>query len=607
MTEDAYGSFLNTKAGDKWRRFGTHRRAGAATPLFSIYSKKSVGIGEFPDLNLLAGWCKSAGMSIIQLLPMNDVGTSFRPYDADSTFAIEPMYLRLEDMIDVHFLPFKKDVAKLKRNFPTGGGRVNYGVKAAKLAILRRMFEASTPGEGFKEYKVAKAYWLEDWALFRVLKDLHENKSWEDWPEAHKLRDAGALDEIRGVHARDIEFYAWLQWQAWMQFRAAKSYALGKGVYILGDLPFLVSRDSADVWANQRYFKLHLLAGAPPDAFFAAGQRWGMPPYNWEAIAGDDWKFLIERVKTAEEFYDLFRIDHVVGTFRLWTIRADEPAESQGMNGSFEPVDEKDWEEHGRRILGTMLDHSTMLPCAEDLGVVPAVSYTVLSEFGIPGIDVARWARDWAQTNDFKQPETWRKGSIGVISTHDTTPLGVWWKYEIETVDEDLFCRKCLTRGIDYNGVKDRLFDFGRSAHGRLRWREEIRSAHDIRVVLGLSEEEAADFVVLFVTSYEEKKKFMKLLGDENETPPEKMTPDFARRIHTKTSEAAPVFSIQLVQDWLALDPGFDSERWEYRINFPGTTDDKNWALTYPYSLEQMKRLPIVKTIKTIHTKTKRK
>ena len=604
-TDLTYAPFLETRAKDKWQRFGVRRRAGVATPLFSIYSKDSAGIGEFPDLDLLADWTASCGMSIIQLLPMNDVGSNFRPYDADSTFALEPMYLRLDALRGADPAPFKKDIAKLKQAFPCGMLKVDYGVKAAKLRLLRRMFESADRGAEFGAYVAAKSFWLEDWAIYRVIKDHHGNKAWEEWPAELRSRDAKTLGEFVRAHRTEIGFYQWLQWQSALQFAAAKSYAASKGVFFLGDLPFLVSRDSADVWAHQNYFKLELLAGAPPDAFFAAGQRWGMPPYRWEAIAADGYRYLIEKVKTAEEFYDLFRIDHVVGVFRLWTIRADEPVETQGLRGVFDPADESQWEEQGRRILGVMLDHSRMLPCAEDLGVVPPCSYKVLGEFGIPGIDVERWTRDWGNTYDFKSPHDWRKGAIAVISTHDTTPLGVWWLYECGTIDEDLFRRRLADRGIPFDLMKDKLFDLKNSAHGRLRWKSDLRSPHDVLAVLGLREEEARDFIDFFLAASDEKQKFLKFLGLAG-APPERMNPDFAEAIFKRTSETSPIFAVQLLQDWLALDASFEPDRWDYRINFPGTADDKNWTLALPYSLEKMKRLKANKTIRRIHAETDR-
>jgi 4-alpha-glucanotransferase len=210
----------------------------------------------------------------------------------------------------------------------------------------------------------------------------------------------------------------------------------------MGDLPFLVSRDSADVWSHQQYFKLELASGAPPDMLYAKGQRWGMPPYNWQAIEANKYDYLTEKLEFAENFYDLYRIDHVVGIFRVWTIPLSEPLEHSGISGSFDPAEEASWEDHGKKILSIMVKNANMLACAEDLGVVPACSYKILSELGIPGIDIQRWMRDWDKTYDFKKPDLYRYNSLATIATHDMSSLCAWWDFEAGTIDEELFMRK---------------------------------------------------------------------------------------------------------------------------------------------------------------------
>jgi len=172
----------------------------------------------------------------------------------------------------------------------------------------------------------------------------------------------------------------------------------------MGDIPLLVSRDSVDVWSQQNYFELHNSAGAPPDMYFSKGQRWGMPPYNWGNIANDNWKYIKNKLKYAENFFNMYRIDHFVGLFRIWSIPLSIPEEFSGTKGNYEPLHEYLWESHGKKIISEMVSATDMLPCAEDLGTVPECSYQVLKEFGIPGMDVMRWNKIYTDGFDFKAP-----------------------------------------------------------------------------------------------------------------------------------------------------------------------------------------------------------
>ena len=636
-------SFLKSLCGKQWKRIGLKRRAGVTTPLFSIYSSKSIGIGELPDLKLLADWCRSTGMSLIQLLPMNDVGLNFRPYDAHSSFALEPMYLALEELMEVNLKPFRSDLKSLRQKFPPGppksclgisatersgragppksylgisaterSGRagppkVHYGVKAAKQNLLWQIFRKTNHKEskGFKRFLQENKYWLRDYTLFKVIKEKNQEKSWEMWEEDLKTRKQDALEKFEREHQEKILFHAWLQWQLYGQFQTVKKYAAEAGVFLMGDLPFLVSRDSADVWSHQDYFKLDFSAGAPPDAYVAKGQRWGMPPYHWQNISRDHYDYLVHKLHYAQNFYDLFRIDHVVGIFRLWTIPVREPLEHGGLNGFFDPSDEKEWEEHGRKILSLIALNTTMLPCAEDLGVVPECSYRVLEELGMPGMDVQRWMKHWGGTYEFKSAEQYRVHSIATLSSHDMSSFIGWWEFEAGTVDEDLFKRKCESRGIVFEEMKDKLFDLEKSFHGRLRWRREIESVGQLAGILGRRDEEIRDFIHLYLASYNEKARFYRYLGWEEESPALSRE-TLAKLALERISASASIFSVQLLQDWFSLDRSFEYDPWDFRINFPGTMNEKNWTLMMPWPLEKMKKLTMNRRIKAIHLETKR-
>jgi 4-alpha-glucanotransferase len=602
-----YQAFLESPSRRQWQRIGVRRRAGVACPLFSLYSGASIGTGEIPDLALLADWCRSTGMSMIQLLPMNDVGFNFRPYDAASTFALEPMYLALGKLAGIRPAPYAREVESLRKAFPAGKERVDYGVKRAKLDLLWEIFrrDGESRGEAFESYVRKNAHWLRDYALFRVIKGKMQDACWEDWPRDLAVRDGEAVGKLAREEEEGIRFQCWLQWQLYEQFRAVRKQAADEGVLFMGDLPFLVSRDSADVWAHQQYFKLDLAAGAPPDLYIARGQRWGMPPYRWEEIARHDFDYLIQKLKYAENFYDSYRIDHFVGIFRLWTIPMSEPLENGGLNGRFDPVDEALWEDHGKRLLSVMLGATAMLPCGEDLGVVPPCSYRVLDEFSVPGMDVHRWARDWGKTYGFKSPEEYRPNSVAVLSTHDMSSVAGWWEFETGTCDAELFQRKCASRGIAFDGVKESLFDLERSLHGRLRWRKEITTPVRMLEVLGLDERNGADFADLYAGSYGEKERFWNHLGVKGPLR-ERSRSEFMRKVVEKVAATASVFSIQLLQDYLAIDPAWSCDPWTFRINVPGTISDTNWTLVIPVSLEALLGRKMNATLRDIHAHTGR-
>lgn len=430
MEAQDYSYLLTSAASDQWRRIGVRRRAGVIAPLFSIYSKKSAGIGEIPDLALLADWCAATGQSLIQLLPMQDVAFDFCPYDAVSSFALEPMHLRLDALKGVRPAPWRARIQEIRDRFPAGGERVDYGIKSAKLTLLWEMFEANDPSASvtFNRFLDREKFWIHDYALYKVIRYLNHEQPWPEWEPGLRDRRPEALEGVRKTHARTVLFHQWVQWQLWEQMRAVRAAAAAKGVLLIGDLPFLVSRNSADVWAHPGFFKMDRASGAPADYFDKNGQRWGMPPYNWEAIAADGYRYLAEKLRYAQEFYDLYRIDHAIGMFRIWTIDMNEPLVNAGRYGTFDPPDERVWEEHGSRILSAILSRTRMLPCAEDLGVVPACSAPTLRRYGLPGMDIPRWLRDPKDERRLLRPEEYRTNSIVSLSTHDMYPVIRWWR-----------------------------------------------------------------------------------------------------------------------------------------------------------------------------------
>ena len=591
-----------TASKDKWKRLGVNRSAGVLVPLFSVFSKRSCGVGDFEDLKLVIDWCKKTGNSILQLLPMNECGSTFCPYDSVSAFALEPMYICLDKLSEFHSKKDKSRLEELRKKYPMPRERLNYGIKEEKLKFLRKIYAAGTEDDvsRLKEFREENSYWINDFALFKVLKYHQAGRAWYDWEEEYRNYKSDILEDFKNKHAKEINFQIWLQWQLYKQFKEVKKYAKANKILIKGDLPILVSRDSADVWTNPQLFKLEFAAGAPPDMYCAKGQRWGMPTYNWDNIVASGYDYLKDKLKYAENFYDMLRIDHVVGLFRIWSIPYNEPLENKGLNGFFDPPDEDRWAEYGQKILSVIIENTKMLLCAEDLGIIPEVCPMTLNNLGIPGNDVQRWTKDWHLKHDFLPPGGYRLLSVTMLSTHDTTNWPAWWEYEAGTIDEALFIRKCSGR-LDYSYIKDKLFDAGFSRYGRLRWKNNIGSADELAGIMEKRKEEIADFIDLYENSFQEKEKLWKCLG-LNGPMREKQDAEIVRAVIKQNLESNAIFSINTIVDWLYISGVFKGDTYRYRINTPGTVSADNWSLVIPLPLEDLLKDKLNNEIKKMIT-----
>ena len=594
MPELNLASYLSESiSGANWKNIGFKKRAGVLIPLFTVHSKDSYGVGDLGDLKLIIDWAKLTANSIIQLLPMNEVGGSFCPYDALSSFALEPVYICLKDFA-------QPGISGEKFNsFSADAHYVDYALKAEKLQLLWDVYLATDLAEAldFEEFQRKNSYWLPDFALFKVLKDYHQGKPWYEWEQSFRSRHLGSLVKFQQDNIEKITFQMWLQWILFKQFKEVSDYAAKNNILLKGDLPVLVSRDSADVWSHLEFFKLDFSAGAPPDTYCAKGQRWGMPTYNWENIAKDNYRYIKEKLKYAQEFYNMLRIDHVVGLFRIWSIPYNDPQENQGANGVFDPLDEQLWNQHGRRILSILVKNTRMLLCAEDLGVIPKCCIDALGEFGICGNDVQRWVKDWNIRHDFLRPPEYRQLAVAMLSTHDTTNWMAWWQYEAGTVDQGLFMRKCNERKIDFARVSLKLFEASLSFHGRLRWKQEIDCIEKLVWELGKRKEEIGDFIELYENTFGEKEKLWKLLDCSGQMT-EVASADLLAKVTKFILNSRAIFCINSIGDYLSLADIFTGDPYSYRINVPGTISPKNWSLRLPLSLEELLLHPVNQQIR---------
>ena len=288
----------------------------------------------------------------------------------------------------------------------------------------------------------------------------------------------------------------------------------------------------------------------------------------------------------------------MVGLFRIWSIPYNDAQENQGLNGRFDPSDECLWRQHGSQILKVMQDSTDMRLCAEDLGVIPQSCTETLRDLNIPGNDVQRWVKDWSLKHDFLDPEDYRRLSVTMLSTHDTTNWPAWWENEAGTVDEALFIRKCSDqRNIGFEQVKGLLFDPSRSRHGRLRWRDDVDSAQKLVEILGLPGEHLNDFLDLWENSFREKEKLWKKLKLKGPMR-EKSDPEIVEAALKGNLCSAALISINTIFDLFYLGDILKGDPYGCRINTPGTVSSKNWSLIIPFSIDELKKNPVSVKIK---------
>jgi 4-alpha-glucanotransferase len=336
---------------------------GLVLPLLSLKCD-SGPCGEFPDIAALARLAASWGMNIVQLLPLNDSGWQTSPYSALSAFALNPVYLRISDLPELRGGDAKKAAAAKAASVAAdrAGAAVETAAKAAEGLIARFGKEKRVPYEAILEAKLeilgglwkalrsadsgasllaeVEAWaernpWVKAYACFVELKARFGGKPWWEWPE-RKSADEASIEALwndpeLGEGAR---FRAWTQMRAEAQFAAACAEARALGVDLMGDIPILLNADSADVWHQRRFFDTERAAGAPPDMYSRYGQNWGFPLYRWDELERSGYSFWKERLAVADRFYTMYRIDHVLGFFRIWAIGKRE---ADGFLGHFQP------------------------------------------------------------------------------------------------------------------------------------------------------------------------------------------------------------------------------------------------------------------------------
>lgn len=430
-----------------------------------------MGIGDTAAMLDAIEFCAEYKMSLLQVLPINETGDDHSPYNAISSVALDPVYLTIgpdeipgltQEILDEYATP--EVVEKLRT------GSVNYRkVKQLKMQILVQAFVNFEAGEpeitedivaDYQQFCEEHAIWLRSYSLFRTLLNEYDgNALWHTWSPEHQSFDSAlewlATQDPDGDFVRYQRFYIFAQWLCWRQWAGVRSYADDHGVKLIGDIPFGVSRYSVDVWAERGLFDLEWSGGAPPEPFFPGdkflrqwGQNWGIPLYNWDAHKEQDYLWWKIRVQATGSIFNAFRIDHVLGLFRIWSFpwlpqqnasfvdltKEQAKLKCNGREAQFLPLPDQPEENaeknavSGKTLLEMLMEAAGATQIiAEDLGVTPPYVLKTLSDLGIPGFTIPHFMRD-EKSQEYVAATKYSEATVATWGTHDHSTLRLWYE-----------------------------------------------------------------------------------------------------------------------------------------------------------------------------------
>ena len=332
------------------------RLLGVVVPVGALRTKNGIGVGEFSDLCDFAVLCRKMRLGIIQLLPVNDSGFESSPYSSLTAFGLHPLYLRIEELEEFANADssIKKRIKTAREKFDKYKRFSHYEVLKEKLEISRQIYDANktgilkNAGNGSLADWIKQNVWIKEYAVYRRLKEKNEGKSWKEWQEyrtvtSKEINDLWNDDKLREEHI----FWVWLQHALDSQFSNAAKKIEEAGIVLKGDLPILMNEDSCDVWAHTYLFDVELSAGAPPDMYCPDGQNWGFPIYNWETHEKDNFAWWKRRLAVAQKYYKAYRIDHVLGFFRIWASSHNDYSSALGRFVPYTPISAGDLKKIG--------------------------------------------------------------------------------------------------------------------------------------------------------------------------------------------------------------------------------------------------------------------
>jgi 4-alpha-glucanotransferase len=545
------------------------RLAGTLVPVFALRHDKDLGVGDTQAVREAISFCAEHKLGLLQLLPINETGADNSPYNAISSVALDPVYLTLTPEKVPGLLPeILAEVCPESLRAELQQGPVQYRrVKLLKLEILSHAyveFEAIDLAQGsdlayeFQEFVENNMGWLPGYTLFRtLLNEYNNNALWPEWaPEHQDLEKAelwlGAAPDSEEL-IRYRQFTAYVQWIAWKQWAEVRAWADQRQVRLIGDIPFGISRYSADVWCERTLFDLDWSGGAPPEPFFTAGefvkrwgQNWGIPLYDWEAHRAQDYAWWRQRVAATSRIFHAFRIDHVLGLFRIYSFpwlpqRNDEFSsltltEAKEKTGGREPhfIPRADEPEENAELncadgeaLLRMIQQAagTAAVVAEDLGMVPKYVPKLLQKLKIPGFCIPQFNVD-PELREYIRKDALPEISVATWGTHDHAPLVVWY--------QELTAR---WRGPD----------------GHEAWLELQR--------------------------------LMRFLGEDPNSPPDRMTETLHEAFLRTLLEARSCWTVFVITDIIGA---------ELRFNAPGTATDDNWSQRLDRPLSAFVHDPVI-------------
>ena len=414
------------------------RECGVLLPVSSLPSRYRIGCFDrsaYEFVDFLA----EAGQSCWQILPLGPTGYGDSPYQSFSTFAGNPYFISLEDLIDEGVLTRRECRSVSFGNDPA---RIDYAkLYEGRFGLLRKAYERSdiSKNQDFQRFLEEEGFWLKDYALFMAVKGRFNGAPWSEWAEDIRKRWQYALDYYRRELYFDIEFQEYMQFKFYQQWNKLKQYANGVGIRIIGDIPIYVAMDSVDAWASPWLFRLDennrppQIAGCPPDGFAKDGQIWGNPLYNWEVHRQSGYSWWIKRIKHCFKIYDVLRIDHFRGFEEYYVIPSGDKTAANG------------WWEKGPgmdlfRTVSQQLGEKEII--AEDLGYVTESVKQLVRDSGYPNMKVLEFAfdsRDTGVAADYF-PHNYERNSVVYTGTHDNETLTGWLKGLPEDEKEKVRC-----------------------------------------------------------------------------------------------------------------------------------------------------------------------
>ena len=414
------------------------RSAGILLHITSLPSY--FGIGDLgPGAYTFADFLHRGGQTFWQLLPLNptSAGQGFSPYSANSGMAGNPLLISPELLIKDGLLS-KKDIAKYKVE---ESDKVDYeAVEKTKHALLDKAYTnyVNNPSNLEKEFKAfgkKESYWLNDFALYTVLKNEHAGKQWSDWEEPYKQHDAKALKKFEAAQKTAIDKIKWQQFIFLKQWQQLKRYCNNLNIQMFGDMPIYVAYDSADVWANRDIFsidktgKQQFVAGTPPDDFNENGQLWGMPIFKWAVLKEQNYNWWLNRLRKNLQLFDLLRLDHFRAFAAYWQIKAGAKTAKEGK-----------WiNAPGHEFFSIIKKELGKMPfVAEDLGHIDEPVYKLRDDFELPGMEVLQFAFGEEMPQSVHIPHHHLPVSVVYTGTHDTNTTVGWYKQLDKQVKQNL-------------------------------------------------------------------------------------------------------------------------------------------------------------------------